>query len=166
MMTESATFARVLVVDDDVDHCLMLEVALECLGYEVMLAHSYRAAVALLRNREVDALVCDLTLGDGTALDVLSGAGARRPRVSVVLSGFDGEDDRERSLSAGFDAHLVKPTSIDQINQVIAKGLRRPQSGIRLAKAMPADPNQGLRPSLASCNAAPTQAPRKKTCAE
>lgn len=135
-MMEAATLAKVLVVDDDVDHCLMLEMALQCLGYEVTLAHCCRDAVALLREIEVDALVCDLTLGDGTALDVLSSVGARRPRVAVVLSGFDADEDRERSLAAGFDAHLVKPTSIDELGQVIARGLRRPRSGIHLAKAV------------------------------
>ena len=135
-MTEAATLAKVLVVDDDEDHCLMLELALECVGYEVALAHSYEDAVALLRTTDVDALICDLTLADGTALDVLRAAGARRPRVAVVLSGFDSEEDRERSLAAGFDAHLVKPTSIDELGQVIENGLRRRRSGIRLAKAV------------------------------
>lgn len=133
-MTHMGGSAKVLVVDDDVDHCLMLEVALQCLGYEVALAHSYRDAVALLRESDLDALVCDLTLGDGTALDVLAALGARRPRVSIVLSGFDAEEDRERSLEAGFDAHLVKPTSIEEIGLVLSQGLRRPQSGIRLAR--------------------------------
>ena len=135
-MIEQATLAKVLVVDDDVDHCVMLEVALQCLGYEVALAHSYAEAVALLRNTEVDALVCDLTLGDGTALDVLRAVGARRPRVSVVLSGFDADEDREASLAAGFDAHLVKPTSMDVLGQILASGLRRSRSGMRLAKTM------------------------------
>lgn len=130
-MMEQATVAKVLVVDDDVDHCLMLEIALQCLGYEVTVAHSYQDAVALLRETDVDALVCDLTLGDGTALDVLRAAGLRRPRVSVVLSGFDADEDRERSLAAGFDAHLVKPTSIDQLSQTISTALRRPRSGMR-----------------------------------
>lgn len=131
---ESATYAKVLVVDDDVDHCLMLEVALESLGYEVTVAHSCRNAVALLRDADLDALVCDLTLGDGTALDILRAAGPRRPRVSVVLSGFDSEEDRERSIAAGFDAHLVKPSSIDDIARILSDGLRRPRSGVRLAK--------------------------------
>jgi DNA-binding response OmpR family regulator len=135
-MIEQASFAKVLVVDDDVDHCLMLEVALQCLGYEVTLAHSYRDAVSLLRETDVDALVCDLTLGDGTALDVLRSVGARRPRVSVVLSGFDAEEDRDRSLAAGFDAHLVKPTSIEELGQVLSAGLRRSSSGVRLAKTV------------------------------
>lgn len=133
-MMQTGGAGKVLVVDDDVDHCLMLEVALECLGYEVALAHSYRDAVALLRAADLDALICDLTLGDGTALDVLAAVGARRPRVSIVLSGFDSEEDRERSLAAGYDAHLVKPTSIEEIGRVLSKGLRRPTSGIRLAK--------------------------------
>lgn len=135
-MIEPAAFGRVLVVDDDVDHCLMLEVALQCLGYQVALAHSYAQAVKLLRSADVDALVCDLTLGDGTALDVLEAVGDRRPRVSVVLSGFDAEEDRERSLEAGFDAHLVKPTSIDELGAVLSTGLRRSRSGVRLAKTV------------------------------
>jgi DNA-binding response OmpR family regulator len=136
MMTQPAELAKVLVVDDDVDHCLMLEVALQHLGYEVALAHSYQEAVVLLRANDVDALVCDLTLGDGTALDVIGALGARRPRVSVVLSGFDAEEDRERTLAAGFDVHLVKPTSIDELGSVLRNGLRRPKSGIRLAKTI------------------------------
>ena len=135
-MIERATFAKVLVVDDDVDHCMMLEFALQCLGYEVALAHSYAQAVKVLRTDDVDALVCDLTLGDGTALDVLRSVGARRPRVSVVLSGFDADEDRERSIEAGSDAHLVKPTSIEQLGQVLSQGLRRPRSGLRLAKTV------------------------------
>ena len=135
-MMEPAVFAKVLVVDDDVDHCLMLEVALECLGYEVTLAHSYRHAVALLRETDVDALVCDLTLGDGTALDVMRAIGSRRPRVCVVLSGFDAADDRERSLAAGFDEHLVKPTSLEELGRVLSAGLRRSRSGVRLAKTL------------------------------
>ena len=137
MKVDAATSAKVLVVDDDVDHCVMLEIALQCLGYEVTVAHSYKDAVAHLRAKDVDALVCDLTLGDGTALDVLRAIGGRRPRVSVVLSGFDTEEDRERSLSAGFDEHLAKPTSIDHLGRVLSVGLRRTRSGLHLKKTAP-----------------------------
>jgi DNA-binding response OmpR family regulator len=129
--------ATVLVVDDDKDHCVMLEIALQTLGYKVLLAHSCRDAVTVLRGRNVDALLCDLTLGDGTALDVLRAAGERRPRVSIVLSGFDAEEDRERSIAAGFDEHLVKPTSMDVLGDVLARGLSRRRSGMRLAKTTP-----------------------------
>lgn len=140
-----ASFAEILVVDDDVDHCLMLEVALESLGYRAVCAHACRTAIALLAQRDFDGLICDLTLGDGTALDVLRSVGARRPRVAVVLSGFDGEEERDRSLAAGFDAHLVKPTSFDVLGETLARGLRRMPSGMRLAKAAVGRPSEGAK---------------------
>jgi DNA-binding response OmpR family regulator len=136
-MGESDELPVILVVDDDVDHCTMLEVALECRGYRVVTAYSCREAIEILSSRVLDALVCDLTLGDGTALDVLRGVGARRPRVAIVLSGFDSDEEQERSLEAGFEAHLVKPTPIDTLIEILARGMRRPRSGMRLAKAAP-----------------------------
>ena len=65
----------------------------------------------------------------------------RRPRVAVVMSGFDSVDDIERTLQAGFDAHLTKPTPLEVLRQVISEGLsRRQPSGVRLAQVAPAAP--------------------------
>jgi len=134
-MTIEPNAATVLVVDDDEDHCVMLEFALAHIGYRVRIAHSVRDAVAILRAESPDVLVCDLTLGDGTAHDVMRLAGSRRPRLAIVLSGFDAEEERQRSIGNGFDVHLVKPTSIDELGEVLARGLGRPRSGMRLAKS-------------------------------
>jgi DNA-binding response OmpR family regulator len=130
----------VLVVDDDEDHVIMLEVALEASGYEVLTAHSVASAGALLASRPVDALVADLTLGDGTALDLFAAAGLHRPRVAIVLSGLDSPEDVDRSLGAGFDAHLVKPTSLDRLSAVLDDALRRRKSGMRLARTSAPEP--------------------------
>lgn len=126
----------VLVVDDDEDHVMMLEASFEAAGFQVIAASSFTEAHAKLRSEHVDALVADLTLGDGSALDLLVGL-ERRPRVAVVLSGFDRPEDFDRSRAAGFDAHLVKPTSFDRLAGLINEGLHRP-SGVRRTNA-PAD---------------------------
>lgn len=128
-----------LVVDDDEDFCMMLEIALEGRGHRVVAAHSAREAVLLLGTNEVDALVCDLTLGDGSAFDVLAAARVR-PRIAVILSGFDRDVDRQRTLDAGFDAHLVKPTPVETLARLIARepqaqtppDERRPESETRM----------------------------------
>jgi DNA-binding response OmpR family regulator len=133
--------AVVLVVDDDLDHLLMLEAVLDAVGYEVVTASSCAEGRAILESRAVDALVSDLSLGDGDAPDLLDGLPAsQRPRVALVLSGFDANEDIARTLHAGFDAHLVKPTAIDQLRDLLAEGLRRQHpSGIRLTTASAAE---------------------------
>lgn len=123
----------VLVVDDDEDHVMMLEASFEAAGFKVIAACSFAEARAKLRSEHVDALVADLTLGDGSALDLLVDL-ERRPRVAVVLSGFDRPEDFDRSRAAGFDAHLVKPTSFDRLAGLINEGLHRP-SGVRRTNA-------------------------------
>jgi DNA-binding response OmpR family regulator len=126
----------VLVVDDDADHGYMLEALLEADGFAVVIATSRTEARKILETRSVDVLVSDLSLGDGTALDLVKDL-TNRPRVAIVLSGFDSVDDIERTLQAGFDAHLAKPTPLEVLREVIAVGLRRAPSGVHLTKPTP-----------------------------
>ncbi len=135
----------VLVVDDDGDHLLMLEALLAMAGYTVITATSCAEGRALLQERQVDALVADFSLGDGTASELMRELGDRRPRVALVLSGFDASEDIDRTLEAGFDAHLVKPTSIDLLRELLAEGLRRSPSGIRLTPGKAAETQERLR---------------------
>jgi len=132
-MTEAAPRPLVLVVDDDEDHVMMLEVGLDGHGFSVLTAYSCADAKRLLEERAPDALVADLTLGDGTSLDLLGGV-VRRPRVAVILSGYDAPEDVARTKAAGYDAHLVKPASFEKLARVLHEGLERTSSGIRLAK--------------------------------
>jgi DNA-binding response OmpR family regulator len=133
VMVQPRAGAVVLVVDDDCDHLLMLEALLDAVGYAVITATSCAEGRSLLMEREIDALVADFSLGDGTASELLRDLGDRRPRVALVLSGFDASEDVTRTLAAGFDAHLVKPTSIDVLRATLAEGLRKSPSGVRLA---------------------------------
>lgn len=140
-----------LVVDDDDDHVMMLEASFESVGYAVITAHSFAEASKKLRAHHVDALVADLTLGDGSALDLLTPLEKDRPRFAVVLSGYDRPEDRERALAAGFDAHLVKPMSFERLTALLADGLRRRISGVQLAKTrgtMPDDRAVESRPPV------------------
>ncbi|CAN5868909.1 hypothetical protein BH11MYX4_BH11MYX4_09270 [soil metagenome] len=116
----------VLVVDDDDDHAFTLAALLELEGFVALMASSRAEARAILASRPVDVLLADLSLGDGTALDLMRELGSR-PRVAIVLSGFDGAGDVERTLAAGFDAHLTKPVHLPLLRDTIASGLRLPE---------------------------------------
>ena len=103
---------RILVVDDNVDAATMLVMLLEAAGHQV--AVEYGAHEALARAEAEAPEVCLLDIGlprmDGTEL-------AQRLRLLpemagsmlIAVTGYGQESDRQRTLAAGFDHHLVKP---------------------------------------------------------
>jgi CheY-like chemotaxis protein len=46
--------------------------------------------------------------------------------VVSALTGWGQEEDRRRTLEAGFDEHLVKPVDMDVILQLLARHGRQP----------------------------------------
>src|SRR6185436_15180163 len=48
--------------------------------------------------------------------------GAMRPLL-IAVTGYGLEEDRQRALAAGFDAHLVKPVDEDALGKLLAEHL-------------------------------------------
>ena len=45
--------------------------------------------------------------------------------ILVALTGFGQDEDRQRSVAAGFDEHLIKPTSIALLREVLLRAVSR-----------------------------------------
>jgi CheY-like chemotaxis protein len=111
---------RVLVVDDNVDAAEMLAELLRASGYAASVAHDGPVALELARNSPPDIVLIDIGLPvmDGYEL-------ARRLRGMlngarlIAVTGYGQQGDRERSRVAGFDAHLVKPVSLDVLHAAL-----------------------------------------------
>jgi len=114
----------VVVVDDDEDNVLVLEVGLQSLGFDVKSARSMQEALALLDTEHADALVTDYSLGDGTAVELLGTLGTKRPRLAVVVTGYGSPEHVAESRAAGFDAHLVKPIDLRELERTLRGGDR------------------------------------------
>jgi CheY-like chemotaxis protein len=41
--------------------------------------------------------------------------------VLVALTGYGRAEDKERSLAAGFDYHLVKPVDLDALSELVGR---------------------------------------------
>ena len=107
---------QALVVDDAPDITALLAFMLSRAGYEVTTALSATDALDRARTHLFDLVVSDIGMPvmDGYALATALRALPDYHRVPIIaVTGFDQFDDRERALSAGFNAHLKKP--IDQV---------------------------------------------------
>jgi len=114
---------KILLVEDHQDTAESLAAMLEGWGHEVQVAFDGLAAL-----RAVAALAPDVVLSD-LGLPSLDGYEfARRLRqqpgfgrvLLVALSGYGREEDKRRSLEAGFDHHLVKPPDMDVLQALLA----------------------------------------------
>jgi CheY-like chemotaxis protein len=109
-----STARRVLVVDDNEDAAESLAALLRLFGHEVDVAFDGEQALTLAPEVRPDLVLLDLGMPRMDGHEV-----ARRMRAApwggrmkiIALSGFGDDADRERSLEAGCDDHLVKPVS-------------------------------------------------------
>ena len=92
---------------------------LQTAGFAVKTARSVREALALLEAGHADALVTDYSLGDGTAVELLASLGTKRPRLAILVTGHGSPEDVAKSRAAGFDAHLVKPIDLRQLERTL-----------------------------------------------
>jgi CheY-like chemotaxis protein/two-component sensor histidine kinase len=112
-----------LLVEDHRDSAEALELGLSSVGYKVIVADSVRAALART-DGEFDVLVSDLSLPDGSGLDLIRALLLRSPVIGIALSGFGSAHDVEASLAAGFQRHLVKPVDLRVLVDTIETLLR------------------------------------------
>ncbi len=125
--------ATLLLVEDDPVTRTFLADNLTADGYELLVADCVRDALRLLEYKRPDLALVDLTLPDGSGLDLIrsvrtsDGVASRLdPSLPlIVLSARGGELDRVRGFERGVDDYLGKPFSYGELRLRIAAVLRR-----------------------------------------
>ena len=119
---------RVLLVDDNEDARMMLRTYLELRGHRVHEAASGPEAVEAALDVLPDLVLLDLGLPGFDGLEV-----SRRLRedlrtrdvLLIALTGYGQAEDREKTTSLGFQAHLVKPVTPDRLDEAFALAMQR-----------------------------------------
>jgi signal transduction histidine kinase/CheY-like chemotaxis protein len=120
---------RVLLVDDNADAAATTAMVLEQFGHEVHVAHTAAAALASFERHRPAVAILDIGLPDmdGYALAAAirrmganTGTNMGTSARLVALTGYGQQADVERALDAGFDLHLTKPASLDDLERAVA----------------------------------------------
>lgn len=111
---------RILLVEDHADTVDVLTDLLESHGYKVQSAMSLREAREV-DLAQVDVIVSDLRLPDGTGLELMRELRERARVPAIALSGFGMQADLQASKEAGFDVHLTKPVNIERLLEAIQR---------------------------------------------
>jgi signal transduction histidine kinase len=107
---------RILVVEDNVDARESLRMLLEQVGHEVFEAADGQTGIRRALELEPSVVLVDIGLPDLDGCDVARHIRSLNPRIALIaLSGYGRDEDKARSLDAGFDAHLVKPVVLQTL---------------------------------------------------
>jgi len=114
---------RILVGDDHEDSALSLALVLESMGCGVRTATDGRAALEAALEFRPDAVLLDIGMpsldGYEVCRRIRAETGWGNEVVLLALTGRGHDEDKRRSLEAGFDGHLVKPIDPDAILRLV-----------------------------------------------
>jgi signal transduction histidine kinase/CheY-like chemotaxis protein len=120
--SSAATSCHILIIEDNTDARETLALLLQLLGHRTETAATGPDGVARAVASRPQVVLIDLGLPglDGFAVARQIRAALGEGVRLVALTGYAQEEDRRRSLDAGFDAHLPKPVELEELNRVLS----------------------------------------------
>ena len=122
---------RILVVDDEADTRDLLVFVLEPVGMVVKTAASGAEALEAITSFQPQLLISDIGMPGMDGYELIRAVRALPPEQGRIpalsLSAFSADSDKQRSLEAGFNDHLTKPTDLERLVLIVAQILGQNQ---------------------------------------
>ena len=119
---------HVLLVDDHADTMRMMSRILVRWGLRLTCAGCISEALQAASKEKFDLLISDIGLPDGSGCELVEQLLKMQTIPAIALSGFGMDTDIHRSLASGFTAHLTKPVNLDQLQEVVTRLTKPPNS--------------------------------------
>ncbi len=136
-MKENNLPGKILVIDDDLALCELLEEDLIRRGHSVWTALKVVEARELLHQHEIDIVLTDLNMPEVSGIDFCAELHANRPDLPVVImTAFGSLETAIAALRAGAYDFVTKPVDLDLLNISLGRALqhRHLQEKVRLLK--------------------------------
>ena len=116
---------RILLVDDDHDHCEALEATLQGFGYDATFTTSPRDALDRVGRETFGAILTDLGMSDMDGLELCARIVGTRPDVPVIVVTGNGSMDLAiAAMRAGAYDFLTKPIDVKMLALNVARAVQ------------------------------------------
>jgi DNA-binding NtrC family response regulator len=132
------SITEVLVVDDDIGVCRIVQRMLADEQCKVQTSHSVADALSAIEQKAFDAYVIDFKLPDGSGLDVAERIRSKWGATPIILiSGYDPAAVALRAQKLNISNFLEKPFSREIICEAVAKAIGSPNAAPKLSPVAP-----------------------------
>ncbi|HRI22324.1 MAG TPA: sigma-54 dependent transcriptional regulator [Panacibacter sp.] len=140
---------KILIIDDDLDMCLLLSRFLNKQGYETDTAHSGNKGIAKFKEGNFDIVLSDYRLGDMEGRDVLLQIKKENPATIVlIITGYSDIKTAVEIIKMGAYDYITKPLIPDEVLNVLATALSQPAN--KYAPAEEQTKNKPIEKSFAA----------------
>lgn len=110
-----------LIVDDDVDVCDFLKIALSRMGFEIAIAHDAESALWLCSQQAVDIIISDLNMPQKNGIELMRILEDICPHtLRIIMTGNpDLTRIRDASREQVIHGFFLKPVSFDQLSKMV-----------------------------------------------
>ncbi|MFQ5627913.1 MAG: sigma-54-dependent transcriptional regulator [bacterium] len=116
---------KVLLIDDDPSLLRVLDHQLTQAGYQVVTAKNLAEGTKAFENGNFDLVLSDLSMPDGTGIDLLNTVRQLSANVGfIIITAYGTVDNALEACRKGADDYLTKPFSREQLLFTIEKSLR------------------------------------------
>jgi two-component system, NtrC family, response regulator len=116
----------ILIIDDEEKHRSLLARIIRSEGYEVGEAGDCASGLKKIESKNVDVVLCDVKLPDGSGIDLVPKIKAQHPDVEIILlTAFGNIADSVQAMKDGAFDYIVKGNDNDRIIPLLARAFEK-----------------------------------------
>jgi|WetSurMetagenome_2_1015567.scaffolds.fasta_scaffold09030_3 DNA-binding NtrC family response regulator len=117
---------RLLIVDDEVDHCALLAHLMEREGFRTTIAYDGEEALRAMRAEPQDIVLLDVNMPGMDGMQVLKAAKAENHELPIIIiTGFADIPGAVKAIQSGAKDYLSKPFDHEELLKVVRQSLIR-----------------------------------------
>jgi len=115
----------VLVVDDNVITCEVIQRNLELSGYHILTAHSVNDAIQILSRQNIDLLITDYKMPKHSGLELIKYVRDHLKDIAIImLTGYGSVNSVVSAMKEGADEYITKPFTDKELLNAVKKSIR------------------------------------------
>lgn len=138
-----------LIVDDEIELAKMTAEYFEMFDVKTGYVHSVESCYEFLENNDVDLILLDINLGDGSGFDVCKVVREKYKLPILFISARQSDDDVLIALSIGGDDYIKKPYSLAVLLAKVKINLKKIEELKKIAADAGSEKNQEDSPAFA-----------------
>ncbi|MGF6192884.1 sigma 54-interacting transcriptional regulator [Serratia sp. 2723] len=116
--------AHILLVEDDISHCTILQALISGWGYRLSVAHNGRQALEQVRAQPFDLILSDVRMAEMDGIAALKAIKSYNPAIPIlIMTAYSNVESAVEAIKAGAYDYLTKPLDFDTLQLTLARAL-------------------------------------------